>query len=608
MGKFHHITPYLRRYRGYLIGGMLAIVASNVFHLYSPMVLRESVDLMELWTLLSSSLWWAPSIPLGVKATLNAMLSDAVEARLLRDGLLIVGLMAASGFFRFLVRRTVIWGSRKIEYDLRGDLFKHILTLDGSFFDKTPTGDIITRASVDVEQVRLMVGPAIMQGINTLIAAAVAIPMMVYLDAKLALYVLLPMPILAVVTNLLGGVAHRRFLAIQERFSQLSASVQESLAGIRVIKTHVRERERSRDFHADNQDYFRLNMRLIRLWGGFFPLLAVLSGSAVLIVLYFGGKAVISGHIGLGAFIAFTMYLSMLIWPMIALGWVVSLYQRGTASLKRISSILDTKPRVVNPAADRMLHLPKSGILEIRDLSFSYGDNGHHALSNITASIHPGETVAIAGPTGSGKSTLVQLLWRRYAVPDGHILYGGVDMNRVSIAEWRSRIAMVPQEAFLFSDTLMSNIGLTDANLSEERLREVGELAAFNKDVDDFPRGYKTIVGERGITLSGGQKQRAALARALVPATDILILDDAFSAVDAQTEDEILSRLTRIFGTRIILLITHRISTLRKADRILFLDEGQLRDSGTHEEMVARHGPYARWEAREAIKEKLERL
>ncbi|MBD3297104.1 MAG: ATP-binding cassette domain-containing protein [candidate division Zixibacteria bacterium] len=608
MNKFRHITPYLRRYRSYIVIGAVAIIATNALALYAPMVLRNAVDRMELWGKLSESLWVAPYLPFALKDAMNRMLTDAVQSRLVWDALFIVALGAGAGVFRFVVRRTVIWGSRKIEYDLRGDLFKHILTLDGSFFDKTPTGDIITRASVDVEQVRLMVGPGIMQGTNTIATAGVAIPMMMYLDPQLALYVLIPLPILAVSTHYLGQIAHRRFLAIQERFSQLSASVQESLAGMRVIKTHVREQEKTRDFHTDNQDYFRLNMRLIKLWGGFFPLLSMLSGSAVLIVLYFGGKAVIDGSIGLGAFLAFTIYLGMLIWPMIALGWVVSLYQRGTASLKRISHILDTEPRVVNPPPDRVQHLPESGALDLRDLSFSYGDNGHRALSNVTATIHPGETVAIAGPTGSGKSTLAQLIWRRYAVPDGRILYGGVDMNTVTLDEWRKRIAMVPQEAFLFSDTLMNNIALTDAQLTEARLRDVGELAAFNKDVDDFPRGYGTIVGERGITLSGGQKQRATLARALVSPADILILDDAFSAVDAQTEEEILSRLNQIFGSRIILLITHRISTLQRADRILFLDAGQLRDSGTHDDMVARGGPYARWEAREAIKEKLEKL
>lgn len=579
--KLALIWPYLIRYRRYLIWGIVTIALTNALALVAPLVLRAAIDRIQAGT---------------------------DTARLAYDGLLIIGLAVGSGIFRFFMRRTIVWASRLIEYDLRGDLFAHILKLDGRFFDRTPTGDIITRASSDVEQVRMMVGPGIMQGINTLIVAGIAIPMMAHLSPRLALYILIPLPLLAVMTNVLGGMAHRRFLEIQRRFSALSASVQESLAGIRVIKTRVREEEKKDAFLDDNKDYFGLNMRLIKLWGGFFPLLGTLSGSAVLFVLYFGGKSVINHEIGLGTFIAFTIYLSMLVWPMIALGWVVSLYQRGTASLQRIGLIMRTEPEVFDPPAAQIRPLPGTGTLEMRGLSFSYNGNGHAALTDITLKVEPGETVAIAGATGSGKSTLAQLFWRRYPVPKGTLLYGGIDANDVPLAQWRSRIAVVPQESFLFSQSLRGNLSLADANLTEERLMEVGELAALNKDIADFPRGYETIVGERGITLSGGQKQRAALARALVSPADVLILDDSFSAIDAKTEEEILGRLEAIFGTRSIILITHRLSTLRRADRIIFLENGRIADSGTHATMRARGGAYARWEAREQLKEKLEGL
>jgi ATP-binding cassette subfamily B protein len=574
--KLALIWPYLTRYRRYLLWGVFAVIATNALALLAPLVLRAAIDRIE---------------------------QGATAAALVGDALLIVGLAAGSGVFRFFMRRTIVWASRRIEYDLRSDLFSHILKLDAGFFDRMPTGDIITRASSDMEQVRLMVGPGIMQGMNTLVVAGIAIPMMAYLDPRLALYVLLPLPLLAVITNVLGQIAHRRFLAIQARFSALSASIQESLAGIRVIKTRVREEETKHAFREGNRDYFGLNMRLIRLWGGFFPLLGVVSGSAVLFVLYFGGRSVISGEIGLGTFVAFTIYLGMLVWPMIALGWVISLYQRGTASLRRLQGIFESRPRVVDPQAASARHLPTSGALAIRHLTFSYNGNGQPALSDISLEIQPGETVAIAGPTGSGKSTIAQLLWRRYPVPDRAVYFGNVDANDVPVSEWRSRVAVVPQEAFLFSESLRANIALADQNLTQERLTAIGELAALNKDVADFPRGYDTIVGERGITLSGGQKQRATLARALVSPADVLILDDSFSAIDAKTEEEILEGLDRLFGTRIIVLITHRISTLQRADRILFLERGRIVDSGTHPEMLERGGPYARWEAREELKD-----
>ncbi|MBI3872407.1 MAG: ABC transporter ATP-binding protein [candidate division Zixibacteria bacterium] len=591
LARLNLVKPYLKRYRRYMWWGLVAIAISNALGLMAPLVLRRAINRIEHGGGVQFLLW---------------------------DATLIMLLALGSGVFRFLVRRTVIWASRKIEFDLRADLFAHLLRLDGSFFDRTPTGDIITRASSDVEQVRMMIGPGIMQGVNTLVTAGVAIPLMVHLDWRLALYALLPLPILALLTNLLGGVAHRRLMAIQEAFSRLSGFVQESLAGMRVIRAFANESDKSRRFETDNKSYMRLNMRLIKMYGAYMPLLSMLSGAAVLLVLYFGGKAVIEGRIDLGTLVAFSVYLGELVWPMIALGWVVSLYQRGLVSIKRLETIMKMQPRVADPAPEVAVSPAASGALEFRRLTFSYAGNGNgnghkeesgrKALEDISFVIRPGETVAIAGATGSGKSTIAHLLWRRYRVADHAMFLGEVDANAIRLADWRARIALVAQEPFMFSDTLSANIAVGSAGMTANRLDEVSHQAALAKDMQQFPSAYETVVGERGITLSGGQKQRVTLARALAAQSEILVLDDAFSAVDAQTEQEILDRLADLFGTRIIILITHRLSTLRRVDRILFLDKGRLVDSGAHDEMLTRGGAYARWVAREALKEELERM
>ncbi|HSG99495.1 MAG TPA: ABC transporter ATP-binding protein [candidate division Zixibacteria bacterium] len=577
------IWPYLARYLDHLLFGLDAIVMTNVLMLLTPLVLRRAINRIE---------------------------SGGPLDGLTGDALLIVGLALVAGLFRFLVRRSVIWASRWIGYDLRGDLFRHVLKLDGPFFDRTPTGDIITRATSDIDQVRMMIGPGIMQGTNTLIVALVAIPLMLMLDWQLALYAFAPLPLLALATNLLGGIAHRRSLAVQESFSRLSASVQESLAGIRVLKSYAREADRSDHFRKDSTEYFELNMRLTKLWGAFMPIMALISGGTVILVLYFGGVGVIEDRLDLGTLVAFAIYLGMLVWPMVALGWVVSLYQRGTASLKRLQEIFDTQNSVTDPEPARRRGIPDASSLEFRHLSFIYptASNGSAGLTDITFKITSGETVAIAGPTGGGKSTVAHLLSRRYPIGDGMMLLSGVDANAVPVAEWRRRIASVTQEPFLFSQTLRSNIAFGSGPLEDDKLVAIAEMAAFHKDVLEFPNRYETMVGERGITLSGGQKQRATIARALATDADVLILDDAFSAVDSQTEGEILDRLQTIFGTRIIILITHRIATLRRTGRVLFIENGRLADSGTHDEMVARGGAYARWVQRETILEELEQM
>ncbi|HEX9750176.1 MAG TPA: ABC transporter ATP-binding protein [candidate division Zixibacteria bacterium] len=576
------VWPYLARYKRHFVLGAVAIAATNTLAMFAPLVLRRAINRLESGT--------------------------AID-QLAQDAMLIIALAFGAGVFRFLVRRWVIWASRLIEYDLRGDLFAHVSALDQTFFDRTSTGDIITRASSDVEQVRMMVGPGIMQGTNTLMVGLAAVPLMIHLDWQLALWALAPLPLLAILTNRLGGIAHRRNLAVQDAFSRMSAFVQETLSGIRVLKAHAREDNRSAMFDEENSGYFHLNMRLTRLYGSFMPMMSLISGVAIVLVLYFGGRGVVTGRIDLGTLVAFAAYMGMLIWPMVALGWVVSLFQRGLVSAQRINAVLSTQPRVVDPPPGARKTIPQSGALEFRSLTFSYNGNSNApVLRDVTFAIEPGETVAIAGPTGSGKSTVAHLLWRRYPVADGAMLLGGTDANRVPVSEWRRLVAMVPQEAFLFSESLASNIALGSDDIPREQVMAYARDAAFDKDVQDFPRGYDTMVGERGITLSGGQKQRAALARALAVDSRVLVLDDAFSAVDAQTEQEILTRLATLFGTRMILMITHRLATLRKLDRVLFFERGRLTDSGAHDALIVAGGPYARWAMRRTLEEELEEM
>ena len=573
------LAPYLRRYRRYLVFGLLAVLAHQALSLVTPMILRSAVDRLREGMAMTALWTYAGSV---------------------------VGLTAASGVFLFLMRRTLIWASRKMEFDLRGDLFAHLLTLSPSYFDRTPTGDILSRASTDIEEVRMMLGPGIMYTANTVLVSAGAIPFMFYLDWRLALYTLLPLPILSLAVNRVGAVVHRRFMAIQKHSAVLSAHAQESLAGIRVVKSGAHEPTRHREFAAVNDRYFDLNMRLIHVQGLFHPLLYLLAGLAVVAVLYFGGGSVVSGRITLGTFVAFTLYLAMLIWPMIALGWVVSLYQRGTASLERIRQVLAARSDV---ADGHLVSVPSApaGDIEIKNLTFTYPGADRAVLANCSLRIPAGKTLALIGATASGKTTLLRLLTRSYPVPHGRILIGGEDINRVPLARLRKLFGVVAQETFLFSATLAENVSFgVGRALDDDRLWELARITGIADEIAALPQGWRTIIGERGITLSGGQKQRIALARALAVDPPILALDDAFASVDTHTEEHILNCLAEHFAGRTVLLVSHRLSTVRRAHRIAVLDDGHIVEEGTHGELLAREGAYARLAEKQALREQLE--
>jgi len=577
-GRFSTITRYLKGYKGYLIFGAVAVILSNVLLLINPYVLKVIFDRLE---------------------------NHAPSSAILLPALLIVGLAIGSGVFRFLMRRTIIWMSRRIEYDLRGALLDHLLKMSASFYDRTRTGDIMARATNDLEAVRMMIGPGIMQVANTIVTVITALTFMIALSPKLTLYAIGPMVMVPFIVNRLGNLVHRRFTRIQEHFSLLTAVAQENLAGVRVVKAYRQEKEEISHFADVSSKYVRLNLDLARVYGVMFPLMFFFASTLSLTVLYFGGLDVMNGRITLGTMAAFFGYLTILFWPILAGGWVISLYQQGTASLDRINRILFTEPEIKNelpnPYADRM-----KGKIEFRHLSFGY-DPQTPVLHDVSLTISAGQTVGIVGPVGCGKTTLVSLLSRLYKPPRGQVLVDDVDVNDWDLYSLRRQIGFATQEAFLFSNSLANNIRFGDMEADTSRVQAAAETAALSKDVSLFSDGYDTVVGERGITLSGGQKQRTAMARALLMEPAIVILDDATSAVDTETEDQINERIKAARGSTTI-IISHRVSSIREADVIVYLENGRIVESGNHHELVALDRRYAELYRSQLLAMELEKM
>ncbi len=599
------ILKYYRKYRGYFIWGFLVLLGSNGFAILAPLLLREGVDAVS-YVVTAGSRDFLPNLGWYPRLAVHDVIAAAVTSLLIKYALAIVALAVIGGVFRFFARRTLIWASRHIEYDLRNELFAHLLKLSASYYQRTPTGDIIARASNDVEAVRMMVGPAVMQFMNTTIVVALAFSSMVIISPRLTLYSLLPLPLLSLTMWLVGQQIHRRFMKIQDHFSKLSAFVQESLSGIRIVKAFHRESYREERFREVNQEYVRLNLSLARLRAFFMPMIMFLIGTVVLTVLWAGGHEVITKSITLGDFVAFMVYLKMLIWPMLAIGWVISLYQRGTASLQRIDSILNEKPDVCDAVNLERPH--GNGTLRFHQLSFSYPRTDRQVLHDISFELQRGETVAIVGPTGSGKSTLISLLVRKYPVVDNAIFIDGIDINRMPLDDLRTMVGLVAQDPYLFSDTVAANIAFSQTAVDRDAVRAAAARAALENEIEAFPQKYDTVLGERGITLSGGQKQRAAIARALLKRPRFLIFDDAFSSVDTQTEESILKNLSAADQKTTTLLISHRPSTIRRADRILVLDRGTIVETGTHDELIAKQGRYYEIIRRELLANELELL
>jgi ATP-binding cassette subfamily B multidrug efflux pump len=633
---YRRLLGYVLRYRREFLKGLACVVVTRGVAVTGPWVLGYAID----------------DLTAGV-----------TRAKLIEYAALLLGIGAVSGVFLFLQRRILTGASRHIEYDMRNDFFAHLQRLPLDFFQTHRTGDLMSRATNDLNAVRMMIGPAIMYSSSTLLTLVVALTLMISIDARLTLLSLIPLPFVSISVKYFGSAIHRRFEQIQAQLSELSAVVQEALSGVRVVRAYRQEGHELARFRAANEEYLRRNRRLVTLQGLFFPSMSFFLGLGALITLWVGSRDVISGRITIGQFVAFNSYLTMLSWPVIAFGWVTNMIQRGMASWKRMLEVLETVPQIRDEEPrieQRTQRLPRTqtepsaasvpsavqGAIEFRDLVFSYGDT--RVLDHISVTIPAGQTTALVGVTGSGKSTLIGLLARLHQPPPGTVFVDGIDVRDIPLAVLRGAIGFVPQEPFLFSDTVADNVAFgLDAVIgpagsgeareairlnpdptyapatsdspsyvgsgfsrttAEERVRRIEEAAAvarLDKDVADFPHGYATMVGERGITLSGGQKQRTAIARAVVIDPAILILDDALSAVDTYTEEEILSRLRAVMRRRTSIIVSHRISTVRDADQILVLDHGRIAERGTHAELIRLNGLYAALHRKQLLEEQL---
>ena len=580
------LLPYLKRHRRLLIMGAIAVVCSNLFTVAQPLLIGRAIDILNA-TLLKKG-----------EGTGDLLLYAAA----------VVGCSVVGGVFSFFTRQTLIVASRHIEYDLRNDFLSHIQRLSLSFFQNTPTGDLMAHATNDIGAVRNVVGPGIMYPADTLVTFLMVISVMITMDWELTLFALVPLPFVSFAVYRLGKIIHQKFEERQATYSELTTRAQENLSGIRVVKAYVREAYEIGLFRTLSLDYLKKNLVLARVQSIMWPLMFLLVGFSLILTMYFGGVRVINDEITAGMWTAFFVYLGMLIWPMIAFGWVINMLQQGSASMGRLMKIMDTPPDIVDgPATDRA-QTTITGAIEFRNVSFRHPGAERSTLENISLTVPAGTTLAIVGYTGAGKSTLVNLLPRLMDVTEGELLIDGKDIRKIPLSVLRSHIGYVPQETFLFSETIAENIRYGVDGGNEAGVREAAEIAQLGKDVTDFPRGYETILGERGITLSGGQKQRTSIARAVMRAPKILILDDALSAVDTYTEEEILKRLRGVMKGRTSILISHRISTVKEADLIIVLNEGRIAERGTHDQLVGLGGIYAELHRKQLLEDEIEHL
>jgi ATP-binding cassette subfamily B protein len=580
------LRPYLARYRTTLLWGLLTVVLSNVFNVALPLFVGRAID--------------------QLKAGLQTGVLD--KGGVLTYAFLVVGFSLIAGVFTFLTRQTIIVVSRHVEFDIRNDFLAHIQKLSLAYFQNTPTGDLMALATNDISAVRNALGPGIMYPTDTLMTFVMVLGVMLYADWQLTLLALIPLPFVSIAVYRLGKLVHKKFEERQAQYSALTTRAQENLSGIRVIKNYVREDHETALFRGMSWDYLKKNLVLARVQSIMWPLMFLLIGFSLVITLYYGGTRVIDGRLTIGTLTAFFGYQVMLIWPMIAFGWVINQLQQGSASMARLSRIMDTEPEIRDTdATDRTITSLK-GTIEFRNVTFRHAGAEAPALRGISLTIPAGRTLAVVGYTGAGKSTMVNLIPRLYDVTEGELLIDGIDVRKIPLNVLRGAIGYVPQETFLFSESIADNIAYGMDGGTGADVREAAEIARIAHDVADFPKGYETFLGERGITLSGGQKQRTSIARAVMRKPAILILDDALSAVDTFTEEGILSRLRGVMKGRSSIIISHRISTVKDADAIVVLDGGAIRERGTHDELVALGGIYAELHRKQLLEEELEQL
>ena len=573
--RLRPLIPYLRRYWKNLAWGGVAVILYNIIKVLIPLVIGHAIDDMQ---------------------------HGITEAKVAHHTLRLLVIAVLSAIFLYITRQVIIGASREIEFDLRNDLFSNLERQAPSFYHTHRTGDIMARTTNDLNAVRQLLGPAIMYSANTIVFTAAALPFMYRISPKLTFFAFVPLPMASVLVQYFGNRIHRRFERIQAMFSDISAKAQENFSGARLIRAFAQEEAEIASFETANLEYIKRSLHLVRLMAMLWPTLEFVLGLSLMITLLVGGHEVVSHRISVGQFTSFNVYMVQLTWPMIAVGWVVNLFQRGTASVVRIDELLKQQPSIAD--APTATNTPVNGDIEFRNLTFSYPD-GPPVLQDINLHIPAGTSLAIVGPTGSGKSTLVGLIPRLHDAPPGEVLIDSQPIRDFTLAELRKSIGFVPQETFLFSDTIRQNISFGRPEASQEQVQDAASVAHIANEILEFPKGFDTMVGERGITLSGGQKQRTAIARAVIREPRILILDDALASVDTYTEERILNGLRQGMGTRTTVFISHRISTARNADQIAVLVAGRIAELGTHEELIARNGYYTSLFEKQRLEEEL---